>query len=214
MAGNRAANLLAVPDQFRQTALSFPATIDEALALIDSQDKAKDLLDQADTLAHYAKRVKADTEITNAIQYGKLKIVAKLGELMPAPSAKERGAQGGRGRKAPSPGEVALASEAKSRYRKVAANKCAIDDYYQRAQSRKGSLEEVTIGGFLRFATGTEKAGLAAHVSANTGVPEWYTPARLIEAGRAVLGDIDLDPASSDIAQKTVRAKEYFTLEN
>jgi ParB family chromosome partitioning protein len=206
--------LLAIPDQFRQTALSFPARIDEALALIDSPDQAKGLLDQADTLAYFAKRVKADTEITNAIQYGKLKIVAKLGELMPAPSASERGAQGGRGKKAPSPNEGAFASETRSRYRKVAANKNAIDEYYHRAQSRKGTLEEVTIGGFLRFATGTEKARLAAHVSANTGIPEWYTPERIIEAAREVLGEIDLDPASSAIAQRTVRARDYFTLDD
>jgi phage N-6-adenine-methyltransferase len=35
--------------------------------------------------------------------------------------------------------------------------------------------------------------------------------ARISGAVRAVLGDIDLDPASSKIAQKRVRAKKYFT---
>jgi len=43
-----------------------------------------------------------------------------------------------------------------------------------------------------------------------TGDPESYTPAQYIEAARAVMGEIDLDPASNEIAQRTVRAAEYF----
>jgi phage N-6-adenine-methyltransferase len=43
-----------------------------------------------------------------------------------------------------------------------------------------------------------------------TGQNEWHTPAKYIEMARAVLGEIDLDPASSDAAQKTVRAIEFF----
>lgn len=44
-----------------------------------------------------------------------------------------------------------------------------------------------------------------------TGEVEWYTPPEYIEAARKLMGGIDLDPASSDEAQKTVRAKLYFT---
>ncbi len=40
---------------------------------------------------------------------------------------------------------------------------------------------------------------------------DWYTPPEYIEASRAVLGDIDLDPATSDFAQQTVKAKRYYT---
>jgi ParB family chromosome partitioning protein len=39
---------------------------------------------------------------------------------------------------------------------------------------------------------------------------ECYTPARYIEAAREVLGGIDLDPASSAEANKTVGATHYF----
>src|SRR5206468_2070780 len=44
-----------------------------------------------------------------------------------------------------------------------------------------------------------------------TGEMEWYTPAEYVEAVREVLGGIDLDPASSDAPQRTVRAVEYHT---
>jgi phage N-6-adenine-methyltransferase len=51
------------------------------------------------------------------------------------------------------------------------------------------------------------------HRAQGTGENEWYTPAEYIEAARRVLGAIDLDPASSDDAQRVVQAKDYFTRE-
>jgi ParB family chromosome partitioning protein len=48
-----------------------------------------------------------------------------------------------------------------------------------------------------------------------TGENEWYTPAEYIEIVRAALGGkIDVDPASSDVAQTTVAAAVYYTTEN
>jgi len=39
---------------------------------------------------------------------------------------------------------------------------------------------------------------------------EWYTPPQYIALARAVLGDIDIDPASTELAQETVKARRYF----
>ncbi len=51
------------------------------------------------------------------------------------------------------------------------------------------------------------------HVAFNSGNNEWYTPSEYIEAARRVLGEIELDPASSVIANKIVKASHYLTAE-
>ncbi len=43
---------------------------------------------------------------------------------------------------------------------------------------------------------------------------EWYTPEKYICSARKAMGSIDLDPATSEHAQKTVRAKKFFTVED
>ena len=47
-----------------------------------------------------------------------------------------------------------------------------------------------------------------------TGEIEWYTPREYLDAAIEVMGEIELDPASSDTAQEHVNAVCYFTLQD
>lgn len=58
------------------------------------------------------------------------------------------------------------------------------------------------------------KAVKKAHVANNSGNNEWYTPADYIALAREVMGGIDTDPATSEIANRTVQAAQIFTAED
>lgn len=50
--------------------------------------------------------------------------------------------------------------------------------------------------------------------ASGTGQNEWYTPPEHIDLARSVLGGIDLDPATSSVANETVRAANIFTADD
>lgn len=52
------------------------------------------------------------------------------------------------------------------------------------------------------------------HVTNNSGCNEWYTPEKYLDLAREVLGEIDLDPASCEFANETVKAKIFYSEEN
>lgn len=82
--------------------------------------------------------------------------------------------------------------------------------------------------GFITLGFGGERTPIVHFAEAGYEVPtavpptpnvlhssdsnEWYTPALYVDAARAVLGAIDLDPASCDLANGVVRARQIFTL--
>lgn len=51
---------------------------------------------------------------------------------------------------------------------------------------------------------------MSASAQHSSETSEWYSPPEVVERARAVLGGIDLDPASCEVGNRTVRAKRYI----
>lgn len=76
-------------------------------------------------------------------------------------------------------------------------------------------IDQNLANGWEISAAGLRKvAANKTHVSFNTGESEWYTPPEYIAAANAVMGRIDLDPASSEIANRIVGATQYYTVDD
>lgn len=57
-------------------------------------------------------------------------------------------------------------------------------------------------------------SGKANRLVYQTGACEWYSPRELVDAVRDVLGGIDLDPASCDVANTVVQAARIYTVDD
>lgn len=62
--------------------------------------------------------------------------------------------------------------------------------------------------------TQIEKSKQVSRVKGLTGEIEWYTPRMYLDSAAVVMNGIDLDPASSRHAQKHVKAKRFFTIDD
>lgn len=94
-----------------------------------------------------------------------------------------------------------------SQFQRMAKNK----DVVEQAKSEARENGEIVSRSFIMSKIGEQKK---THISQNSGNNEWYTPKEYIDAAYRVMGEIDLDPASSDIANSTVQADTYFTAED
>jgi len=141
-----------VTKAFASQALAFPARVDQALAEIDTVEGAKDLLDKAGTMQHYAERLKAGVAIERPIAYGVLKIKAKLGQLL----TREKG---GRGKTSTSNG-VSFDPKTITVYRKIGDHEDKIDECYHGQPNEVPSQAEVIrlITSEKRAAKDTERA--------------------------------------------------------
>lgn len=179
---------------FQQQAISFPSRVEQMLSEVTTLNGRKDMLDKAAAMQEYAKRLKAGIEIEKPIAIGVLKIKAGLGELMPRE-------KGGRGKTSTTDG-AGLDPKTVTAYRKLADNRDKLDDYCDATDDVPSQTD------FIRWCGG------GALANKFTGETEWYTPKEWIERARKAMGRIDCDPASSSFAQKVVKAKTYYTVDD
>jgi hypothetical protein len=91
--------------------------------------------------------------------------------------------------------------------------KPTIPDIEQRIMRGAVPSREAVVAAAKAPETARAALDTAVHVGHNSGNNEWYTPVRYIEAARKTMGGIDCDPASSDAANRTVKATTWHTAE-
>ena len=84
-------------------------------------------------------------------------------------------------------------------------SKLTDEEYEARKSEARERAEPLT-----RAALATPKRPRSGNASHDND-DEWYTPPALVEACRAAMGGIDLDPASHEVANRVVKAARYFS---
>jgi phage N-6-adenine-methyltransferase len=77
---------------------------------------------------------------------------------------------------------------------------------------RARALDKMSDEEFEKHVEGYVQRSLKPRGAAGTGEVERYTPSQYIEKARTVMGSIDLDPASCDVAQIIVGATTFYTV--
>lgn len=103
--------------------------------------------------------------------------------------------------------ELGISRQRASENERLSANEEEVERYLAEAEEEK---RQPTVSGALKAAK-EEKS--KPHVVNNSGNNEWYTPSEYIESARAVMGSIDLDPASNELANQTVKATRFYDIE-
>jgi len=182
------------------------------LEQIKNIESGIDYLNKVKAIETWAKAEKKDAELQNMIAEQKIRTQRILGKLIQEGQEK---------------GEIKTQATAKSSVRKelddFGINKKQSSTFQkiadipeesfeefisEKKQAVDNAVSELTTTGILHY------ANTGAHVSNNSGDNEWYTPEKYIISVRTVMGEINIDPASSSEANKIVNANEYFTIEN
>jgi N6-adenosine-specific RNA methylase IME4 len=181
--------LPALPDKFRQYALTLPEQTEQALAHVNDMESAVELLGRNDAIGRYAKRIRMDTETTNAIMDAKFLIIAKLGALLPVEPFKTSGARGGRGKKGGKAPLPPFSKPTRSTFRKFKTHYFALRSSYDLSVQRGDGLppEEKSTAGFLRYVARQEQERMRQD-PADLGKPT-YTPDLPTSTYRCLVAD-------------------------
>jgi ParB family chromosome partitioning protein len=186
----------------------------EQLQMIRDVETGVEYLNKVRAIEVWAKAEKKDALLQNMIAEQKIRTQRILGELIQ--EGQERGEirkQNDNQYNASDKKELAdlgISRKESSTFQQIANIPSTVFESFieEKKTAVDDAVAELTTSGILAFAKGKP------HVANNSGENEWYTPKHIIEAARMTMGSIDLDPATSLIANETVKAEQIFTKED
>jgi phage N-6-adenine-methyltransferase len=175
------------------------------LAQARSVDEVREIREKARAIEVYQRMRGASLSAQQDAAEIVLRAERRLGELCAVVAEKSQTAGLKRGPRPDSPsgreklGDLGIAHHESSRWQKLAAIPEPVFEQHVAAVRMKG--ERLTTAGTIAATSSIE----------GYDSDEWYTPAKYVEAAREVLGEIDLDPASCEHAQRRIRARRFYT---
>lgn len=194
------------------TALQLRDNAQRMLMSIKSIEGGVEYLNKVRAIEVWAKAERKDAELQNIIAEQKIRTQRVLGRLI-----KEGQGRGELRKKNDNQynasdkkelADIGVTKKQSSVYQKIASIPEAQFESHiaEKKQNVENAVNELTTAGILHF------ANTGAHVSNNSGDNEWYTPKEYLDAVKSVMGCIDVDPASSQIANTIVQAATYYTV--
>lgn len=186
----------------------------QALAQAKSIDEVKDVRDKAEAMRAYARQSRNRQLEIDASEI-RFRAERRLGELMQEQRESVGLNAGARGLGTqvrvdtkPTLAEVGIDKNLADRARKYAAIPAQKFEGILSERRERIEQENERVGASL-----LDEANKHVRGTLGTGENEWYTPRECIRLVHEVMGAIDLDPASAEIAQQHVMAGTFFTEE-
>jgi hypothetical protein len=168
-------------------------------------DTAKELRDRLAALCTY---YKGKVEVYNELYEGQLRTERYIGQMLAKiPSAKTgpKLPDTMSGNLTPTLKDLGFTDKQSSRLQQLAS--VPEEKFNSYIEAKKDATERIVKADLL-----DKKAmSQAMRTLTSEATEDWYTPPGIIERARAVLGNIDLDPASSAVAQQWIAAERYYT---
>ncbi len=189
----------------------------QALSQAKSLEDVLQIRDQAKAVETYCRAARETLELQNQAAEIKVRAERKAGELI-AKMDKRRSnqyrkkMQGSTMEPCTKGAKLQEIGVSKSQAFRLESMAAVPEEVFEQiADATKATEEgrEITSSQVQKIGRQVKKGGV--HVANNSGESEWYTPKKYIVAAREVLEEIELDPASSKVAQKTVFASKFYT---